>query len=126
MSTIKDMERSSIQLPAPLKKRLLATARRAGYRIQPGPGGQTAEFIAWLLDQHTPHLDGRDPATLLLQFTDHIAPELDALRAVAGTLDLAVDLQVDTAEGRLCIRLSSTKTQSDKPTRVGLGPETHA
>jgi len=117
------MDRSSIQLPAPLKKRLLALARRQGYRIQPGPGGQTADFIAWLLDQHTPRLEGPGPDRLVLQFAEQIGPSLEALRRTARVQRLAVDVSVDTADGRLCIQLSSATTQSDKPTRVGLGPE---
>ena len=120
------MERSSIHLPLPVKRRLLATARRAGYSIQPGPGGQTAEFIAALLDQQTPRLDGKEQPTLLLQFADTLKPALRALRHAAQRQGVTVDLEVDTAEGRLCIQLSSTTTQSDKPTRVGSEPEAHA
>jgi hypothetical protein len=120
------MDRSSIQLPAPLKRRLLAYARRQGYRIQPGPGGQTADFIAWLLDQQTPRLEGPGPDRLLLQFAEQIGPGLEALRRAARTQSVAVDIEIDTATGRLCIQLTSTTTQSDKPTRVGLGPETQA
>lgn len=117
------MERSSIHLPLPVKKRLLATARRAGYSIQPGPGGQTAEFIAWLLDQQTPRLDGAEPQTLLLQFSDQIEPALRALRQAAGRTGTAVHVSLSTQDGRLCIQLSSATTQSDTPTRVGAGPE---
>ncbi len=117
------MDRSSIHLPAPLKKRLLSLARRQGYRIQPGPGGQTADFIAWLLDQHTPQLSAPSPDQLLLAFADHLKPDLEALRRAARALGAQVDVAIDTADGQLCIRLSSVTTQTVKPTRVGLGPE---
>lgn len=120
------MDRSSIQLPAPLKKRLLALARRQGYHIQPGPGGQTADFIAWLLDQHMPRLEGATPDQILWQFAEQLGPSLEALRRAARAQRLAVDVSVDTAAGQLCIRLSSATTSSDQPTRVGLGSETKA
>lgn len=117
------MDRSSIHLPASLKKRLLSLARRQGYHIQPGPGGQTADFIAWLLDQQNPQLSATSPDQLLLDFADQLKPDLEALRRAARSLNATVDVTVDTAHGQLCIRLSSATTQTVKPTRVGLGSE---
>lgn len=123
MYTIKVVDRSPIQLPTPIKKRLLAVARREGYQIRPGPGGQTAEFISWLLDKHSHRLDGDTTHAILLQFLDRLQPELAALRRALAIHGTAVEVELSTQEGRLCIRLSSATTTPAKPTRVGLAPK---
>lgn len=114
------MDRSPIQLPTPIKKRLQAVARREGYQIRPGPGGQTAEFIAWLLDKHSHRLDGETTHAVFLQFIDRLQPEIAALRRAVAAHSADVEVELSTQDGRLCIQLTSTTTQSAKPTRVGI------
>lgn len=69
----------TIQLSDERYKRLLRAARTAGFEIKPGPGGQTGDFVDWLLDQAPGPIAGTSSAEVWARFNARIMPQVQAL-----------------------------------------------